>query len=76
MNEPRFKIAWVPWYRPIRLARRRSDNSGIHHDFVGWCWRQKARQVNNLNHGWIAFVEDQTPQRLATCPCCDMPLEK
>lgn len=71
MNDsPRFKVAWVPWWRPVRLAARRTDGG---FDFIGWVWRQEARMVNNINHGWVAFVEDQTPEKLARCPCCDKP---
>lgn len=62
----RFKVAYVPWWRPVRLAVK--TNEGF--DFVGWVWRQKAYLVNNLNHGWIAFLDQQTPENLSKCPCC------
>lgn len=69
MSGPRFKVAYVPWYRPVRLAMRNKDGTpGF--DFVGWVWRQKAFLVNNLNHGWVAFVDDQTEENLKRCPCC------
>lgn len=68
---PRFKIAYVPWYRPVRLVTRllnKGDERGF--EFVGWVWRQKAYLVNNLNYGWIAFLEDQRPEMLEICPSC------
>lgn len=68
--KPRFKVAYVPWWRPLRLAKK-NEQGGF--DFVGWVWRQKAYIVNNLNHGWIAFVEDQTETKLKTCPSCGHP---
>ena len=69
---PRFKTAWVPWWRPVRLAVQNGkpgEMTGFR--FVGWVWRQRARLVNNINHGWIAFVDDQTEEKLRdTCPEC------
>lgn len=68
---PRFKIAHVPWYRPVRLATRllnKDGQSGF--EFIGWVWRQKAYLVNNVNYGWIAFLEDQNPENLEVCPSC------
>jgi hypothetical protein len=65
-----FKITFVVW--PRRLVRR--DESNFLR-FIGWVWMQKARLVRNLNHGWIAHVEDQTEARLSICPCCNKPLE-
>jgi len=70
MREPSFKVAYVPWWRPIRLVMR--NERGF--DFIGWAWRQKVYMVNNLNYGWIAFVEDQTENNLTTCHACGKPL--
>ncbi len=69
---PRFKIAYVPWWRPVRLAAWSTDNDGKRtgFEFVGWVWRQKAYLVNNIHYGWIAFVEDQQPEKLEVCPSC------
>lgn len=66
----RFKVAYVPWYRPVRLVKKSGPGT---FDVVGWVWRQKAYLVNNLSHGWIAFVEDQTDAKLNTCPSCGRP---
>lgn len=68
-----YKIAYVPWWRPIMLMQR---NEGMGNGFkhIGWLWRVKARQVKNINYGWIAFVEDQTEEKLQECPCCRKPL--
>ncbi|WP_293000036.1 hypothetical protein [Nevskia sp.] len=71
MSGLRYRVAYVPWWRPIRLAHCTPDGF----EFIGWVWRAKARQVNNLHHGWIAFVEDQTPELLASCPHCNRPMD-
>lgn len=67
----RFKIAYT--LLPRRLAMWNADRSGF--DFVGWVWLQRARLVNNANHGWIAFVDEQTTDKLRTCPSCNQPWE-
>lgn len=66
---PNFRVAYVPWWRPVRLAFRQPGEK-FAFDFVGWVWRQEAYLVKNLHHGWIAFAHDQTPERMKTCPCC------
>lgn len=71
MSGLRYRVAYVPWWRPIRLARLHSDGF----DFVGWVWRAKAYQVKLQYYGWIAFVEDQTPEKLACCPQCNRPMD-
>lgn len=70
-NKPAYKVAYVPWWRPLRLATRTPDGF----IFIGWVWRQKARLVLNANHGWIAFDDEQTPEKLKTCACCGAILE-
>jgi hypothetical protein len=30
-------------------------------EFIGWVWMQRATLTNNLNHGWVAFL-DSTPE--------------
>jgi len=72
-DKPRFKVAYVPWWRPIRLAMRQGEGS-VGWEFIGWLWRQKAYMVNNHYHGWIAFVEDQTPEKLVVCASCKRPI--
>lgn len=67
----RFRTAYVPWWRPVRLVQRQGEGF----NFIGWVWRQKAYMVNNLNHGWIAFLEDQTPDNLHRCASCGLPLK-
>jgi hypothetical protein len=62
MSGPTFKVVNLRWWnRPVRLVKRGGEG---HFDFVGWVWNQKAYLVKNLNHGWIAFVEDQTPENI------------
>jgi hypothetical protein len=68
---PRFKIAYT--LLPRRLAMWNTERTG--YDLIGWVWLQRARLVNNQHYGWIAFVHDQTPEKLRTCPCCEQPLE-
>jgi hypothetical protein len=70
MSGPAFRVAYVPWWRPIRLAARHANG----YDFIGWAWRQKVYMVRNMHHGWIAFLEDQTEKNLTTCNCCGRPL--
>lgn len=65
----RYKITYCWW--PRRLAQKQADGF----EFVGWVWLQKARLVKNISHGWIAFLEEQTPEKLRTCPCCEQPWE-
>ena len=69
MGDFRLKLSFV--LLPRRLAVK--DNEGFR--FIGWVWMQKALLVNNLNHGWIAFIEDQTDEKLTTCPCCKNPMK-
>jgi hypothetical protein len=71
MLDARFTIAFVWW--PRRLAMWKPDRSGF--DFIGWVWWQRARLVNNSHHGWIAFADEQTEEKLRTCPCCGAPKE-
>lgn len=68
MGKPAFKVAYVPWWRPVRLAKRTDQG----YEFVGWVWRQRAYLVNNLVHGWIAFDSDQTLENIDVwfCPQC------
>ncbi|WP_428383700.1 hypothetical protein [Nevskia ramosa] len=65
------KIAYVPWWRPVRLVQ---NVSGSTFKFIGWVWREKAYMVHNVNYGWLAWIEDQTPERLDSCPSCHRPL--
>jgi len=71
MSEPRWKVEYVPWWRPRRLAVKQGESN----NFVGWVWRQKAYLTNNIHHGWVAFVEHQTEEKLTCCPQCKRPLE-
>lgn len=61
----RWKTTFVLW--PRRLAVHEGDK-GMR--FVGWVWMQRAYLTNNFSHGWVAFVENQTPEYLDKCPCC------
>ena len=65
----RFKVDFVWW--PKKLAIKNKEEMR----FVGWVWMQKAYLVNNLNHGWIAFVDQQTEEYLSVCPCCNKPFK-
>lgn len=73
MSGPRWKVKRLRWWNwPIALYRKDKDSGFTR---VGWIWNQPAYIVNNLNHGWIAFVEDQTAERLKyldvwSCHCC------
>lgn len=68
MSESRFKVIDVPWYRRYPLVVR--EPGGWRQ--VGWVSGQRAYMVNNLSQGWIAFVDDQTPENIDHwfCPNC------
>lgn len=57
---------------PRRLAVNDGDGSMR---FVGWVWMQLAYLTNNINHGWVAFLDNQTPEHLSKCPCCNRPVK-
>jgi hypothetical protein len=65
MNTPNIRVQWVPWHSPIRLAIKTDE--GL--QFIGWVWRERAYQIRNIHHGWIALVEHQTNLK-PTCPTC------
>lgn len=70
----RFKNIYVPWWKPVPLARWRSEDHEQGFEFIGWAWRQRAYLVKNISHGWIAFVDMQTPENLRECcPACGKP---
>lgn len=62
---PHFVITFVLWPRRLFI---RTDNL---FEPIGWVFLQKARLVNNVHYGWIAVADDQTPERLSRCPCCN-----
>lgn len=67
MTRPSFQVRTIHWWNlPVPLVTRKS--SGVFQR-VGWAWNQKAYLVNNLNEGWIAFVEDQTPENIDMFAC-------
>ena len=71
-NRQNFKYVKLRWWnRPIPLYRK--DGEG--YKKIGWIWNQPAYIVNNVHYGWIAFMEDQTEERLKyfdtwSCSCC------
>ncbi len=78
-----FKTKFCWW--PVRLARNipvLEHISGItgeaiyskKMEFIGWVWMQEANLVNNLNHGWVAFL-DATPMP-KRCKKCRQELPK
>ena len=69
MSNPTFKVIDVPWYRRYPLLVSGPDG----HRQVGWVSGQRAYLVNNLNHGWVAFVDQQTPENIDHwfCPHCN-----
>ena len=72
-----FKTKFCWW--PVRLARHvpvLEHISGIdgkayyeeRMEFIGWVWMQKAHLTNNLNHGWVAFLDAKPwPKKCKTC---------
>ena len=67
---PRYKVAYCWW--PKLLAMQNKYGSS---DFIGYVWRTKAFLTRNDNYGWVAFLEDQTEEKMATCPCCKRPIK-
>ena len=66
MSDSRFKVAHIKWWhRPVKLIKR----NGAFFEQVGWVWNQRAYLVNNLSEGWIAFIEDQTPENINVWFC-------
>lgn len=68
----RFKTVRLRWWNlPVPLYKRGSVDENGHAKWirVGWVWNQKARLVNNIYEGWIAFVEDQTEENLEIWNC-------
>lgn len=59
-------IRW--WHRPVPLYAKKDGN----HVRVGWVWNQRAYVVRNLALGWVAFVDQQTPENIDVwhCPQC------
>jgi hypothetical protein len=61
MSSPTFKVVHIRWWhKPVPLAKKTPH--GL--DLIGWVWNQRAYLVKNLHHGWIAFVDDQTPENI------------
>ena len=52
----RFKTKFCWW--SVRLARYEADRAPVM-DFIGWVWLQEAHLTNNINHGWIAFLDSK-----------------
>lgn len=67
----RWKLAFCWW--PRRLAVSEGAN-GMR--FIGWVWLQTAYLTNNFNHGWVAFLDNQTPEYLERCPFCKRTLKE
>ena len=37
-------------------------------EFIGWVWMQRAALTNNLNHGWVAFLDAKPePEKCKKC---------
>ena len=62
-----FKTKFCWW--PVRLARHLPDADGQRvMEFIGWAWMQEAHLTNNLNHGWVAFLDSKPwPKKCKTC---------
>ena len=80
----RFKTKFCWW--PVRLARYRIvpeciDERGQRWpseertmEFIGWVWMQRAALTNNLNHGWVAFLDAKPEPEPEKCKKCGQPL--
>lgn len=75
MLSSRFKIVKLRWWqKPIPLYDKNSGSDEWRR--VGWVWNQRAYLVNNMTTGWIAFVQDQVPEKIDDwfCPHCGIAL--
>ncbi|MDP1634580.1 MAG: hypothetical protein Q8L69_07840 [Gallionellaceae bacterium] len=58
----RIKTVFLWW--PVRLARLTgttlAHSSTPTIEIIGWVWLKRATISNNINHGWLAFL-DETP---------------
>ncbi|MBN9410878.1 MAG: hypothetical protein J0H69_17170 [Burkholderiales bacterium] len=71
MTESRWQVRDIKWWHKPRPLMQRNPN-GDGWKQIGYVWNQRAYMVNNLIEGWIAFIEDQTPDKidLWVCPYC------
>ena len=67
MDSPRWKTKFCLLPRRLAVVNNQDSNQMR---FVGWVWLQRAYLTNNINHGWVAFLDKQTPEYLDVCPCC------
>lgn len=69
MSRPAWEVRRIRWWhKPVPLVQKRADGWTK----VGWVWNQWAYLVNNVSLGWMAPVDDQTPEKIDTwkCPHC------
>ena len=72
MSNPTWKVKNLRWWNwPIPLYRKDPDKWVK----VGYVWNQRAFIVKNMYEGWVAFLDDQTEERLSyldvwSCDCC------
>jgi hypothetical protein len=71
----RQRVAYVPWWKPIPLVTASDVDPTSSPRRIGWVWMQTARLTFHDTYGWVAHLSDQTPDRLATCPTCQLTLE-
>jgi len=50
------KFCWFP----MRLARYIEDAppNKPNMEFIGWVWWKTVTASNNINHGWVTFLDD------------------
>lgn len=66
MSEPTWQVRHIrKWHKPVPLIARRDGE----HVQVGWVWNQWAYLVKNIAMGWVAFVDDQTPENIDIWKC-------
>lgn len=70
----RFKTVFC--WLPVRLARHREPDPAYPYqpnmEFIGWVWMTRANLTNNLNHGWVCFLD--SPEEKPRCPECGQEL--
>lgn len=66
MGEPAFKVRHIRWWhKPVPLVAKHDDG----YQQVGWAWNQWAYLVRNMHAGWVAYVENQTPENIDIWKC-------
>ena len=69
-------IKTVFLWTPVRLARLTGKNLAYSStptiEIIGWVWLKRATISKNINHGWLAFLDETT--LIQRCKACGQEL--